>query len=66
MLRANLVPQIPPEITALTAMETRSTLLERGRDWAQVLRGQIEAVSQQWEAQVGQFAPQGREGTLAK
>lgn len=41
-------------------METRSTPLERGQDWAQVLRGQIEAVAQQWEAQVGQPAPQGR------
>ncbi|KAF4791319.1 hypothetical protein TURU_132310 [Turdus rufiventris] len=51
LLRAGLVPQIPPEITALTAMETRSTPLERGQDWAQVLRGQIEAVTQQWEAQ---------------
>ncbi|NXI80151.1 THNS2 protein, partial [Rhipidura dahli] len=48
VLRANLVPQIPAEITALTAMETRSTPLERGQDWAQVLRGQIEAVAQQW------------------
>ncbi|NWU85741.1 THNS2 protein, partial [Onychorhynchus coronatus] len=48
MLRAGLVPQIPPEITALTAMETRSTPLERGQDWAQVLRGQIGAVAQQW------------------
>ncbi|KFO55301.1 Threonine synthase-like 2, partial [Corvus brachyrhynchos] len=48
VLRANLVPQIPPEITALTAMETRSNPLERGWDWAQVLRGRIEAVAQQW------------------
>ncbi|NXG16528.1 THNS2 protein, partial [Grallaria varia] len=48
VLRAGLVPQIPPEITALTAMETRSTALERGQDWAQVLRGRIEAVAQQW------------------
>ncbi|OWK62439.1 Threonine synthase-like 2 [Lonchura striata] len=60
LLQAGLVPQIPPEITALTAMETRSTPLERGQDWAQVLRGRIEAVAQQWEAQTGQSAPQGR------
>ncbi|XP_053832186.1 threonine synthase-like 2 isoform X3 [Vidua macroura] len=53
LLRAGLVPQIPPEITALTAMETRSTPLERGQHWAQVLRGRIEAVAQQWEAQTG-------------
>ncbi|XP_016153641.1 PREDICTED: threonine synthase-like 2 [Ficedula albicollis] len=66
LLRAGLVPQIPPEITALTAMETRSSPLERGQDWAQVLRGQIEAVTQQWEAQVGQSAPQGRGGSLGR
>ncbi|XP_041909528.1 threonine synthase-like 2 isoform X3 [Corvus kubaryi] len=66
VLRANLVPQIPPEITALTAMETRSNPLERGWDWAQVLRGRIEAVAQQWEAQAGQFAPQSRVGTPAR
>nr|XP_054489492.1 threonine synthase-like 2 isoform X1 [Agelaius phoeniceus] len=60
LLRAGLAPQIPPEISALTAMETRSTALERGQDWAQVLRGRIEAVAQQWEAQAGHSAPQGR------
>ncbi|NXV74479.1 THNS2 protein, partial [Atlantisia rogersi] len=48
LLRAGLVPQLPPEITALTAMETRSTLLERGQDWAQALREQIKAAAQQW------------------
>ncbi|XP_072717689.1 threonine synthase-like 2 [Ciconia boyciana] len=46
LLRAGLVPQLPPEITALTAMETRSTPLERGQDWAQVLREWIEATAQ--------------------
>ncbi|XP_074948276.1 threonine synthase-like 2 isoform X1 [Phalacrocorax aristotelis] len=46
LLRAGLAPQLPPEITALTAMETRSTPLERGRDWAQELREQIEATAQ--------------------
>lgn len=66
LLRAGLVPQIPPDITALTAMETRSTPLERGQDWAQVLRGRIEAVTQQWEAQAGQSAPQGRGGSLGR
>lgn len=50
LLRAGLVPQIPPEITALTAMETRSTSLQRGQDWAQALREQIEAAARRWEA----------------
>ncbi|XP_064509586.1 threonine synthase-like 2 isoform X2 [Pseudopipra pipra] len=60
VLQAGLVPQIPPEITALTTMETRSTPLERGQDWAQVLRGRIGAVAQRWEAEGGsQFAPLG-------
>ncbi|XP_051654546.1 threonine synthase-like 2 isoform X3 [Manacus candei] len=60
VLRAGLVPQIPPEITALTTMETRSTPLERGQDWAQVLRGWIGAMAQRWEAEGGsQFAPLG-------
>lgn len=66
LLRAGLVPQIPPEITALTAMETRSTPLERGQDWAQELRGRIEAVAQHWETQRGQSAPQGRGGSLGR
>ncbi|XP_010084822.1 PREDICTED: LOW QUALITY PROTEIN: threonine synthase-like 2, partial [Pterocles gutturalis] len=48
VLRAGLVPQIPPEITALMAMETRSTPLERGQDWAQALRERIEATAQRW------------------
>ncbi|KFP77936.1 Threonine synthase-like 2, partial [Acanthisitta chloris] len=47
LLRADMVLQLPPELTVLTAMETRSTPLERGQDWAQVLRGQIEAAAQQ-------------------
>ncbi|KAM6346001.1 threonine synthase-like 2 [Podargus strigoides] len=46
LLRAGLVPQLPPEITALTMMETRSTPLERGQDWAQALREWIEATAQ--------------------
>ncbi|XP_063257470.1 threonine synthase-like 2 isoform X3 [Prinia subflava] len=66
LLRAGLVPQIPPEITALTAMETRCTPLERGQDWAQALRGRIEAVAQQWEARAGHSAPQGRGGSLGR
>ncbi|NWS67389.1 THNS2 protein, partial [Crotophaga sulcirostris] len=45
LLRAGLAPQLPPEITALTRMETRSTPLEKGQDWAQVLREQIEATA---------------------
>lgn len=45
LLRAGLVLQLPPEITALRAMETRSTPLERGQDWAQALREQIEAMA---------------------
>ncbi|XP_032843330.2 threonine synthase-like 2 isoform X3 [Tyto alba] len=47
LLRAGLVPQLPPEITALMTMETRSTPLARGQDWAQVLRERIEATAQQ-------------------
>ncbi|NWH73117.1 THNS2 protein, partial [Piaya cayana] len=46
LLRAGLVPQLPPEITALMTMETRSTPLERGQDWAQALREQIETTAQ--------------------
>ncbi|XP_048798489.1 threonine synthase-like 2 isoform X1 [Lagopus muta] len=48
VLRAGLVPEIPPEITALTAMETRSTVLQRGEDWARVIRDHITAVEQWW------------------
>ncbi|KAF1478518.1 Threonine synthase-like 2, partial [Pygoscelis antarcticus] len=46
LLRAGLVPQLPPEITALTAMEARSTPLEQGQDWTQTLREWIEATAQ--------------------
>ncbi|XP_009701644.1 PREDICTED: threonine synthase-like 2 [Cariama cristata] len=60
LFRAGLVPQLPPEITALTAMETRSTPLERGQDWAQALRERIKATAQQWEAQRGQLVPPGQ------
>ncbi|XP_009871112.1 PREDICTED: threonine synthase-like 2 [Apaloderma vittatum] len=48
VLRAGLIPQLPPEITALTAMETRSTPLERGQDWAQALRERIEGAARRW------------------
>lgn len=57
LLQAGLVPQLPPEITALTAMKTRSTPLERGQDWAQVLREQIEVVAQRREAMGRPLAP---------
>ncbi|KAM6402380.1 threonine synthase-like 2 [Pluvialis apricaria] len=60
LLRAGLVPQLPPEITALTAMKTRSTPLERGQDWAQVLREQIEVTAQQREAPGVWSAPPGQ------
>ncbi|OXB59255.1 hypothetical protein ASZ78_016890 [Callipepla squamata] len=53
VLRAGLVPQIPPEITALTTMETRSTALQRDEDWAQVLRDRITAVEQHWRKRGG-------------
>ncbi|KFO87189.1 Threonine synthase-like 2, partial [Buceros rhinoceros silvestris] len=46
LIQAGLVPQLPPEITALTAMETRSTPLEQGQDWTQALRERIEATAQ--------------------
>ncbi|XP_030306430.1 threonine synthase-like 2 isoform X2 [Calypte anna] len=49
LLRAGLDPQLPPDISALTVMETRSTPLERGQDWAEVLRERIQARAQQWE-----------------
>ncbi|XP_061848695.1 threonine synthase-like 2 isoform X2 [Colius striatus] len=45
VLRAGLVPQVPSEITALTAMETRCIPLERGQDWAQALRERVEAAA---------------------
>ncbi|XP_029448947.1 threonine synthase-like 2 [Rhinatrema bivittatum] len=47
LLRANLTPEIPPEIKALEAMETRFTLLKREDDWDQVLRDKIESIYQQ-------------------
>ncbi|XP_021251633.1 threonine synthase-like 2 isoform X2 [Numida meleagris] len=56
VLRAGLVPEIPPEIAALTAMETRSTALQRGEDWAQVLRDSITALEQQRGKQGGGLA----------
>ncbi|XP_014430039.2 threonine synthase-like 2 [Pelodiscus sinensis] len=45
VLRAKLVPEVPPEIQALKAMETRSTTLTREDDWAKTLRDRIEAVA---------------------
>ncbi|XP_069488301.1 threonine synthase-like 2 [Ambystoma mexicanum] len=42
--RAQLIPEIPPEIQALENMETRSISLERGEDWEQTLRDKIEAI----------------------
>ncbi|XP_009880859.1 PREDICTED: threonine synthase-like 2 [Charadrius vociferus] len=62
LLRAGLVPQLPPEITALTAMKTRSTPLERGQDWAKVLREQIEVMAQRREARGGPSATPGQHG----
>uniref|UniRef100_A0A8B9VF03 Threonine synthase-like 2 n=1 Tax=Anas zonorhyncha TaxID=75864 RepID=A0A8B9VF03_9AVES len=62
VLRAGLVPQLPPEITALTAMETRSTALQRGEDWARVLRECVAAVVRRWEAQRGGSVPPGLQG----
>ncbi|XP_037243295.1 threonine synthase-like 2 isoform X4 [Falco rusticolus] len=62
LLRAGLVPQLPPEITALTAMKTRSTPLDRGQDWAQALRGWIEAMAQWREAQRHCLAASGQQG----
>ncbi|NXU56039.1 THNS2 protein, partial [Turnix velox] len=47
VLRAGLVPQLPPEISALMKMETRSTPLEKGQNWTQVIREWIEAMAQQ-------------------
>ncbi|XP_062431092.1 threonine synthase-like 2 isoform X1 [Rhea pennata] len=46
VLRAGLVPEVPPEISALTTLETRSTSMKRGEDWAKILREQIEDVAQ--------------------
>ncbi|NWI98905.1 THNS2 protein, partial [Crypturellus undulatus] len=47
LLRAGLVPDVPPEISALTTLETRSTPLKRGEDWAKVLREHMEEMAQQ-------------------
>ncbi|NWX87088.1 THNS2 protein, partial [Nothoprocta pentlandii] len=46
VLRAGLIPDVPPEISALTTLETRSTPLKRGEDWAKVLREHIEEMAQ--------------------
>lgn len=62
VLRAGLVPEIPPEITALKAMETRSTVLQRGEDWAQVLRDHITAVEQWWGKRGAGLPPPGLQG----
>lgn len=62
VLRAGLVPEIPPEITALKAMETRSTVLQRGEDWAQVLRDRITAVEQWWGKRGAGLPPPGLQG----
>lgn len=62
VLRAGLVPKIPPEITALKAMETRSTVLQRGEDWAQVLRDHITAVEQWWGKRGAGLPPPGLQG----
>ncbi|XP_052538997.1 threonine synthase-like 2 isoform X2 [Tympanuchus pallidicinctus] len=62
VLRAGLVPEIPPEITALTAMETRSTVLQRGEDWARVIRDHITAVEQWWGKQGAALTSPGQQG----
>lgn len=46
ILRAGLVPEIPPEIEALMTKETRSTFLKKQDDWEKVLREKIEAIGQ--------------------
>lgn len=45
VLRAKLVPEVPSEIRALNAMETRSTTLRREDNWARILRDRIEAIA---------------------
>ncbi|NXG27488.1 THNS2 protein, partial [Dromaius novaehollandiae] len=45
VLSAGLVPDVPPEISVLTTLETRSTPLKKGEDWAKTLREQIEDVT---------------------
>nr|XP_033808120.1 threonine synthase-like 2 isoform X3 [Geotrypetes seraphini]XP_033808128.1 threonine synthase-like 2 isoform X3 [Geotrypetes seraphini]XP_033808138.1 threonine synthase-like 2 isoform X3 [Geotrypetes seraphini] len=44
LLRADLTPQIPPEIKALEVMETRFTLLKKEDDWELILRDKIEDI----------------------
>ncbi|CAN2388393.1 2-oxobutyrate metabolic process [Pristimantis euphronides] len=46
ILRAGLVPEIPPEIEALMKKETRSVFLKKQDDWEKVLREKIEAIDQ--------------------
>ncbi|XP_042727559.1 threonine synthase-like 2 isoform X3 [Lagopus leucura] len=62
VLRAGLVPEIPPEITALTAMETRSTVLQRGEDWARVIQDRITAVEQWWGKRGAALTSPGQQG----
>uniref|UniRef100_A0A8C8SPP3 Threonine synthase-like 2 n=2 Tax=Pelusios castaneus TaxID=367368 RepID=A0A8C8SPP3_9SAUR len=45
VLRAKLVPEVPPEIQALKELETRSTVLTKEENWAETLRDRIEAVT---------------------
>ncbi|XP_028938777.1 threonine synthase-like 2 isoform X4 [Ornithorhynchus anatinus] len=49
VLRAELLPEIPPEIKALETMETRATILQRGDNWTQILRDAIEALARRRE-----------------
>ncbi|XP_038608843.1 threonine synthase-like 2 isoform X1 [Tachyglossus aculeatus] len=49
VLRAELLPEIPPEIKALESMETRATILQRGDNWTQILRDAIEALARRRE-----------------
>ncbi|KAG9469573.1 hypothetical protein GDO78_020202 [Eleutherodactylus coqui] len=44
ILRAGLVPAIPPEIEALMKKETRSVFLGKDDDWEKILREKIEAI----------------------
>ncbi|XP_069601051.1 threonine synthase-like 2 isoform X2 [Ranitomeya imitator] len=46
ILRADLVPEIPPEIEALMKRETRSIFLKKQDDWEKVMREKIEAIAQ--------------------
>nr|XP_060639149.1 threonine synthase-like 2 [Anolis sagrei ordinatus] len=45
--KAQISLEISPEIRKLKEMETRSSTLKRGEDWARILRYQIEAVTKQ-------------------